>query len=117
VLDRETGLLEGPASVDTRAKIFVLAVPPGSWFGAPAFQQSVEVLQHASRAEDARIKSEEDASIQSAVVDAVASVSSAALGLVGGHVLSGRTLCVRARFASVFGACRVPCASFQPRQG
>jgi hypothetical protein len=84
VLDRDTGLLTGPASVDARANIIVVAVSPGSWFGAPAFQQSVEVRQHASRAS---IESAEDASIQRKVADAVASVSSAALGLVGMYLL------------------------------
>ena len=79
VLYRDTGLLKGPTSVDVRAKIIVLAVSPGSWFGAPGFQQSVEVRQHASRVEDT--------SIHQQVVDAVASASSMVLGLAGMYCL------------------------------
>jgi hypothetical protein len=86
-LDQYTGVLIGPASVDADAKIFVLVKSPGSWFGAPALQQSVEVVQHASRTEDAIIKREEDASIQRKAADAVASVSSAVLGVAACYTL------------------------------
>lgn len=86
-VDENTGVLTGPASVDVDANIFVLVKSPGSWFGAPAFQQSVLVVQDASRAEEARIKREEDARIQRKVKDAVASVSSAVLGVAALYVL------------------------------
>ena len=86
-LDENTGVLTGPASVDVDANIFVLVKSPGSWFGAPAFQQSVRVVQDASRAEEARIKREKDASMQGIVLDMVATTSTSVLRVVGSCVL------------------------------
>jgi hypothetical protein len=81
-LNKHTGELSGPASVDESAEIFVLAVLPGSWYDARVFEQSIAVLQDDSRVqaarmkreEDARIKREEDARMQGMAADAVASV-------------------------------------------
>lgn len=77
-LDRNTGELKGPGSVDASAAIVVVARSAGSWC-TPASQQTVEVRQHASRAEDA--------SMQRAVVGAVETVSVGVFGLLGLYAL------------------------------
>jgi len=95
-LNKKTGELHGPASLDENAEIFVVAVLPGSWYDGRVFEQSIAVQKddalveaaktkraeeaRIKRAEEARIKREEDASIQRKVKDAVASVSSAVIG-------------------------------------
>ena len=73
-LNKHTGELSGPASVDESAEIFVLAVLPGSWYDARVFEQSIAVLQDDSRVQAARMKREEDARMQGMAADAVASV-------------------------------------------
>jgi hypothetical protein len=86
-VDKNTGVLTGPASVDVDLDIIVVVKSPGSWFGAPAFEQSVRVVQDASRAEEARIKREKDASMQDIVLDMVATTSTSVLRVVGSCVL------------------------------
>lgn len=84
-LDADTGLLSGPASVDARASIAVLAVSPGAWFFAPPFEQRVEVRQHASRGSMGAAEAVADAvahAVAHAVADAVASGVSMTLGAV-----------------------------------
>jgi len=94
-LSKNTGELHGPASLDASAEIFVVAVLPGSWYDGRVLEQSIAVqlddalveAAKTKRAEEARIKREEDASIQRKVKDAVASVSSAALGAAACYAL------------------------------